>query len=485
MGNRVSLKRLPSPGSSGDFSGGDDSRRVWRNPNSEDDVCAVLFADGSCFYGPYRSDKCQGFGIKISPDGTEIEGYWKHDVLEGKALVIRADGSQYICNYTEGEWKSEFRVSNVPARPKLVRTAKSSSASLTPSSSCDDIQRWLSEGHLGSRPTPRITEDRKRMSFGHRSRLMIASYNSTTPPLASTSSTSARVYVPRPPSRVDTWLIPFDQLILLQRLSAPNRCPECSVVYKGTWLGKEVVIRVFRNVQSVEGQCSELLTKMARIRHPNIALFMAAAVSENKLAIVTEYVSNGNVGGLNLTSQNLLHLAKGIAVGCAYLRKQGFAHKNLKPSNVLIDSGIDVKLTDYFVKEFNELFHPSFNCQSEPVAYLGPEALRQTPFVPFGIDSASDVFAFGMICWEMLTARQPYLGLSRAQIRVLVGYAGYRESRLSCGTLRGLARLIEKCTAQEPPMRPTFERVILAISALHSSANSAAEDALITFISGR
>jgi serine/threonine protein kinase len=257
------------------------------------------------------------------------------------------------------------------------------------------------------------------------------------------------------------------------------------VVYKGTWLGKEVVIRVFRNVQSVEGQCSELLTKMARIRHPNIALFMAAAVSENKLAIVTEYVSNGNVGGLNLTSQNLLHLAKGIAVGCAYLRKQGFAHKNLKPSNVLIDSGIDVKLTDYFVKEFNELFHPSFNCQSEPVAYLGPEALRQTPFVPFGIDSASDVFAFGMICWEMLTARQPYLGLSRAQIRVLVGYAGYRESRLSCGTLRGLARLIEKCTAQEPPMRPTFERVILAISALHSSANSAAEDALITFISGR
>ena len=519
MGNVVSFARNRYKQNSSPLGLSEDgsSRQVWKNPSSEDDVCAILFADGGCFYGPVHDTLCDGFGIMISPDGTEVEGHWEKDALEGNALAIRPDGSQYIHQYRQGELKSEFRVSGsssptsgprkmVRGLSGLIRSSKtsaSSSKSITPSSSSDDIQKWLSEGHLGGRLGPskpkNLDARLNQMSFGHRTRLIAASYASgpaTTPPpmYGSTSSSTARIYVPRPPSRVDTWLIPFDQLVMDQKLSSSsNRCADCSTVYKGSWLGKDVIIRVFKNnrLSEYEEKCTELLTKMAKIRHPNIALFMAAAVSDTKLAIVTEYVSNGSLASLtksnvSLTSQNMLHLSKGIAVGCAYLRKQGFAHKNLKPNNVLIDSSIDVKLTDYFVKEFNELLHESPACTAGlNISYLPPECLRLAPFIPFGVDSASDVYSFGMICWEMLAGRAPYPGLSRAQIRILVGYAGYRETKVHSGTLRGFSKLIEKCTAQEPQDRPTFERVILAINALHSSANSAAEDALITFISGR
>jgi hypothetical protein len=500
MGNTFSLRRpgfFSSSHSSSPFLSESDSKRLWKPPQSDSEagtVCAILYADGSCYYGPESEGKSEGFGIVICNDGSEIEGYWEDGLLDGNALTIRSDGAELFRTYKRGEITTEFKVTsaNVYTRPRrmvraisgLARGTKSSSSSrssMTPSSSSEDLYRMS-----------------KDISFGARTRMMAAS---CTPPqmFASTGSSTARIYVPRPPSMVDTWLIPFDQLVFESRVSK-HKCPHCSIVYTGSWLGKEVMIRVFTNTID-DDRCRILLCKMAKIRHPNIALFMAAAVSptENKLAIVTEFIMNRGLDTLmrppseknpgsttqSLTAQNVLHLAKGIAVGCAYLRKCGFAHKNLKPSNVMIDSSIDIKLTDYFVKEFNEIFHPLPCFADHNVSYIAPEALRLTPFIPYGIDTASDVYSFGMLCWEMVTGREPYRGLSRAQIRVLVGYGGYRESRIQGGTLRGLSKLIEKCTLQEPQERPTFERILVAINSMHSSANSAAEDALITFISGR
>jgi len=517
MGNSLSLRksRFLSSQSSSPFTSEGEARRVWKSPDTDDDTGAVLFEDGSCYYGPQIQGKGNGFGILITPDDVEIEGYWEDGSLEGNALVIRPDGSQYLRQYRLGELKSEFTLAltvapsvrrMVRAVSGLARASKSSSsskASMTPSSSSDDLHKLLSTAHIMIEGGKDLRDqDLKKVPFGQRARIMAAAQ---TPPLyASTSSSTARVYVPRPPSQVETWLIPFDQLVFETRLSKARRCSSCSVLYKGTWLGKEVVIRVFSSAKSFDDEiCSSLLSKMAKIRHPNIALFMAAAVSpqDNKLAIVTEFVVNGSlesiakpskpsnrsaiVGPSNLTAQNILHLAKGIAVGCAYLRKQGFSHKNLKPANVLIDSSLEIKLTDYFVKEFNELFHSPPCTADHIVFYLAPECLRLAPFVPFGTDTASDVYSFGMLCWEMVTGRDPYRGLTRAQIRVLVGHAGYREPNIHGGTLRGLPKLLEKCTVQEPEERPTFERIVVALNAMHDSANSAAEDALITFISGR
>jgi serine/threonine protein kinase len=345
--------------------------------------------------------------------------------------------------------------------------------------------------------------------FGHRARLLsnvgkLPSYHSlSTPPQPPTPVTpsSSSVYLPRPPSRAETWLIPPHQLQLQTRIDSNQCCCRCSFLYRGNWLGKDVVIRIYHNVK-MSSQCMELLSRIARIRHPNIALFMAAAFSkaDEKLFIVTESVTHGSIEQYGnppigkrttnerlktLTSQNILHISKGIAVACAYLRCQGFSHKNLKPSNVLIDSSLEVKVTDYYIMEFNNLFHPLPCEKNFAVAYLSPEALRRTPFIPYGIDSVSDIHSFGMILWELVAGRKPYCGLSRAHIRILVGYGGYRESRPNSHALHGLSRLIRKCTYQDPSQRMTFEQLLISLDTMNRTANSAAEDALITFISGR
>lgn len=490
---------------------------------------AVLFADGSAYYGPLKDSQSYGFGVWIAPDGTEVEGTWSNDRLEGEAMVVKPDGSRWLSQFRSGSLISEEKVDVViPGRIPVVRSGQFSSGSmspgsLTPPSGCsEDVHKFLSDIHLTQYESrfrsQRLSEagdfdkwsrselqeklDFSSMPFGHKTRLLRAI---TPPPQYASTSSSARVYVPRPPSRPETWLISTAQLEIEQKLSRPAKqsCPGCSVVHKANWLGKEVAVRTFFVKENHESETFELLSRMARIRHPNISLFMAACVDKpGYLSIVTEYVVNGSLDQLlgsqlgvskklkdiraaELTTQNILHLAEGIAVGCAYLRKQGFAHKNLKPSNVLIDAAIDVKLTDYFVKEFSELYHPLPCSADSTVAYVAPEALRLTPFVPYGIDSASDVYSFGMILWQMVSGRKPFVGLTRAHIRVLVGYGGYREQPVQLSTLRGIRHLINRATAHEPAKRVTFERLVVALNSMHSSANSAAEDALITFISGR
>jgi serine/threonine protein kinase len=168
-----------------------------------------------------------------------------------------------------------------------------------------------------------------------------------------------------------------------------------------------------------------------------------------------------------------------------YLRKQRFAHGNLRPSNLLVDSCGNLKLTDYFVKELEETFHPLPCLKSSSVAYLAPEVLRHTPFVPFGVDSASDVYSFGIICAELISGVEPFRNFSVPQIRALVGYGGYRQPAHPQSRLKALNKLVAKCTLQDPLARPTFERLVVALNSLQRAANTAAEDALITFISGK
>jgi hypothetical protein len=484
MGNVITRPSPPRKSSS--LGANPLSTRYWSDSDSYRG--AVLYPEGSCYYGGLVEGQRSGFGILLSGDGIQYEGTWANDGLVGDCSMTTPDGTIKVCTVSVG---GNIIVTST-IKPESLEIEEPSGA-VTPT-----------ENRFRHRqPTERNFDSN--MSFRTR---IISSGGQVTPshngaPFTSTSST---LYIPRPPSRPDSWFVPYDQLRFDSLMS--NGCTGCSSVYKGHWLGKEVVMRVYSNA-SLNSRCMQLLSRMARIRHPNICLFMAASYSEEskKLCIVTEYVVNGSleqyitkphvVGGetspmqtTQLSAQNILHLAKGVAVGCAYLRKQGFSHKNLKPSNVLIDGAIDVKLTDYSVKEFNELFHSKSTCTRQFAAcnllYVAPESLRvSTPFLPYGLDTRSDVFSFGVLLQHMITGKRPYEGLSASQVRLLVGYGGYREPVVHSDTLRAVGRLIERCTEQDPSSRINFERLIVALIAMHSSANSAAEDALITFISGR
>ena len=417
---------------------GDDSQ------NAKEGV--VLYPDGSCYYGPISHGQREGFGIYIESDGkTMHESNWCFDALHGTCSSVYPNGSKVLSTYISGKQMTVQILQHEPLHAEV---------------SCPAVEPQV---HTAVVCSPVSDE-----SFGHRTRRFASSQF---------FSTSSSAYVPRAPSRAEAWFVPMKQLDFTQRISSVSKCASCPVVYRGVWLGKDVVIRTYLNVV-VTPTTMEYLSRMARIRHPNICLFMAASFENEKLCIISEYIPK--MEGKVSTIQNILHVAKGIAVGCAYLKKLGYAHKNLKPNNILIDQTMDVKLSDHFAKEFHNLYHSIPCCATDVPVYVAPESLRANPFVPYGIDSASDVYSFGIILWELTTNQRPYANLSLAQLRILVGYAAYRETHTN-----SLSKFIQRCIQQDPTKRGTFDRLVVALNSMHSTANSAAEDALISFISGR
>lgn len=405
-----------------------------------DDCGAIMYPDGSCYYGGLQMGMREGFGILIASDGYSLyEATWHVNEISGQCRWSRPDGTQVMCQYTEG------RLLSLLPLPK--RVPPSPSRMISSFSSSDDFK------HHGSSSLLNL-------------------------------STASSMYIPRSPSRPDTWLIDVDALVFERRISSVSKCQSCPQTWKGAWLGKDVAIRSYANAP-LTSDVLDLLSKIAQLRHPTIALFMGAAVdrgSKQRLCIVTEWIGTGSLAvSRTIGVQTVFQIAKGISVGCAYLRKKGFAHKNLKPSNILIDPLMDVKLSDYYAREFALLTHPHpICCSVESAGYLAPESLRSDPFVPYGIDTLSDVYSFGVIMEELVGSRKKK-SFTLAQIRVLVGFAGIRDPR----PLRSLSKLVRRCQSIEPQERTSFDRLVAALNTMHSTANSAAEDALITFISGR
>ena len=452
-------------------------RRLW-TPDARSPEKVILYPDGSSYFGEVKGIQRNGFGLYISIEGWECESTWTDDeILNGTALVVVPDGSEALQAYENGKVISELFIRH-KKKPKMEQSVPALSS---PSSSDSTT------------PPAYELKEFNAMPYGPRARFL-ASYNSapvSTPPLYISTCSGSRMFRPKRPSDATSWLIPYDQIQFHERLSK-TYCKNCSIVYRGTWLGKEVAIRLFQGFGETNNSLENLISRISRIRHTNLALFMAASVNETdgKIAILTEFFCNGSLNFLKknnqvLSLQKILHLAKSLACACMYLRKQRFAHGNLRPSNILIDSCGNLKLTDYFVKELEETFHPLPCLKSSSVAYLAPETLRHTPFVPFGVDSASDVYSFGMICAELISGVEPLRNFSVPQIRVLVGYGGYRQPGHPMSRLKALNKLVAKCTLQDPLARPTFERIVVALNSLQHSANTVAEDALITFISGK
>lgn len=89
--------------------------------------------------------------------------------------------------------------------------------------------------------------------------------------------------------------------------------------------------------------------------------------------------------------------------------------------------------------------------------WMAPEILRGCKY-----EQASDVYSYGVILWELITGKIPYLHRTLAQITGLVGYYGQllptpKTKYCPSGVLQKLAK---NCLLFEPYRRPTFEQII-------------------------
>jgi serine/threonine protein kinase len=146
-----------------------------------------------------------------------------------------------------------------------------------------------------------------------------------------------------------------------------------------------------------------------------------------------------------------------------HTRSPQVVHRDLKSLNVLLDHNHCVKLCDFGMARLREHTYIATQHISGSPSWMAPEVLRGDDF-----DDKSDVYAFGVIMWELMMRRIPWPDKNMAQLVGLVGFAGHRleiPSPLPEGCPKGFVPLMQQCWAAAPE-RPPFKVIRVQLEAI-------------------
>lgn len=186
------------------------------------------------------------------------------------------------------------------------------------------------------------------------------------------------------------------------------------VYFAKTDAGKEVALkRIQRNLDiEVRGvkQCLNL-------KHPNlVALFDIRSDDEDQTWVIMEYVAGESLKAVidrnpnGMPADEAERWFRGIAAGVGCLHDHGIVHRDLKPANIFDDQGY-IKVGDYGLSKFISTSRRGGQTESVgTVHYMAPEIGRGV----YGKEI--DVYALGIILYEMLTGRVPFEGESAQEI---------------------------------------------------------------------
>jgi serine/threonine protein kinase len=163
----------------------------------------------------------------------------------------------------------------------------------------------------------------------------------------------------------------------------------------------------------VLGQAVE---KVSQFKSPHLVAYYRLLGKYTEPFLLTEYVE-----GMNLKTYvdnethpfpELLNVAVQILKGVQYLHHFKVFFQNLKGTNVLLDSDLNVKLTDFFFsKLFNRWRKRRGHTSVESVRYLSPEQVREK-----SVNEQSDVYSVGVVLFYLFTKVMPIRGTSVAEL---------------------------------------------------------------------
>jgi hypothetical protein len=178
--------------------------------------------------------------------------------------------------------------------------------------------------------------------------------------------------------------------------------------------GKEVALKLVQRNLEVElrgvNQCLNL-------KHPHlVSLYDVKRAENGDNWVVMEYMSGESLdqyiarNAQGMAPEEALHWLRGICAGVGHLHERGIVHRDLKPSNLFIENGI-IKIGDYGLTKFISTSRRSGQTESVgTVHYMAPEVAKGR----YGKEL--DLYAIGIILYEMLTGRVPFDGESPGEI---------------------------------------------------------------------
>jgi Tol biopolymer transport system component len=236
-------------------------------------------------------------------------------------------------------------------------------------------------------------------------------------------------------------------------------------------LGRDVAIKVVANVFLSDPERLARFEREARVlatlNHPHIGAIYGVEEAEGVRGLVLELVEGATLAERLATGplpvQEALTVARQIAEALEAAHEKGIIHRDLKPANIKITPDDTVKVLDFglakvFAEEGSE--RDIFQARAITVdgtqegviagtaAYMSPEQARGK-----AIDKRTDIWAFGAVLYEMLTARQAFPGETTSDTIAAILDREPDTSTLPAQTPAGIRRLLQRCLEKDPKRR--------------------------------
>ncbi|XP_074596553.1 uncharacterized protein LOC141851689 isoform X1 [Brevipalpus obovatus] len=207
---------------------------------------------------------------------------------------------------------------------------------------------------------------------------------------------------------------------------------------------------------------------MANFQHPHILQLLGVCIDPEWNAIILELMEGGDLRTYlcdrrsngdrpcQLSLDDLLGICIDVAKGCQYLEDMHFVHRDIAARNCLVSSNDPknriVKIGDFGLTRdiYQDAYYRKDGEALLPVRWMAPESLADARFT-----TQSDVWAFGILLWEVITfGEQPYPARSNQEVYLFVRDGGHPEKPSNC--MEELYILMTKCWHRDFRKRPTF-----------------------------
>lgn len=239
-------------------------------------------------------------------------------------------------------------------------------------------------------------------------------------------------------------------------------------VYQGKWCEQAVAIKTIDGLLSAADreQFVREVQIMARLRSAHIVQLYGASLEPERLCLVMEHMEQGSLytvlGKAPLTPEQQKPVALEIAKGLAYLHSRGMVHCDLKSANILLNAKGEAKIADFGLSKASTKSIKVCTEKSQAIEWQAPECLQKNPkFTP-----ESDIFAYGMILWEIVTGQRPFEQIKTNRTKAILDLilAGKRES-IPANTPPIYKQIIEACWNREQHKRLALKTIIAKLEA--------------------